>query len=72
MTEENLRQVLLTSFEYSYEHDDWVKPLSEAMSGITLEQALWRPGGGFDGHLRHRSASRSLERKYRRAYTFRR
>lgn len=35
---------LLVVFEYAYQHDDWVNPLSEALAGVTPEEALWKPG----------------------------
>lgn len=47
MDEETMRREVLTAFEYSYEHDDWVNPLSEALAGVSAEAALWRPGPGM-------------------------
>lgn len=40
---------LLIGFEYSHLQDSWVNPLSEALDGITAEEALWRPGPRLKG-----------------------
>jgi hypothetical protein len=44
MDDAALKKDILTAWEYSYLHDDWVNPLEEALEGVTAEQALWRPG----------------------------
>ena len=44
MNEEDVRKLMLIGFEYSYVHDDWVNPLTDALEGLTLEQALWSSG----------------------------
>jgi hypothetical protein len=36
------RDVLL-AFEYSYNHDDWVFPLADALLGVTAQAATWTP-----------------------------
>jgi hypothetical protein len=43
MDDDILRNTLLTTFDYSYRHDDWVNPLVEALDGVDVEQALWKP-----------------------------
>lgn len=43
MSDAELRRHLLTAFEYSYRHDDWVTPLDELLEGISAEQALAKP-----------------------------
>jgi len=43
MDDETLRRDLLTGFEYSYLHDDWVNPLADALDGVTVREALWKP-----------------------------
>ncbi len=43
MDEATLRRDLLTAWEYTYLHEDWVNPLDEALAGVTPKQALWPP-----------------------------
>ena len=43
--DQELRNLLLVAFEYTYLHEDWSHPLDEALAGLTVEQAAWRPGG---------------------------
>jgi hypothetical protein len=43
MDDDIIRNSVRTVFEYSYLHDDWVYPLSEALDGVTFDQALWKP-----------------------------
>lgn len=43
MDQDVLRREIAIAFEYSYEHDDWVTPLEEALDGITAQEALWKP-----------------------------
>jgi hypothetical protein len=38
-----LRRDVLIGFEYSYLHDSWVNPLSEALADVTAQEAVWRP-----------------------------
>jgi len=42
VTEETVKSIVKTAFEYSYLHDSWVHPLSEALEGLNAEQACWR------------------------------
>src|ERR1044071_299560 len=49
MEDQQFKHVILTALEYSYLHDDWVNPLSEALDGVTAEEALWRPGRDSKG-----------------------
>jgi hypothetical protein len=42
MTDDELRKLLLTTFEYSYLHEDWVFPLSAALAGVDAEGAQSR------------------------------
>lgn len=44
MTEQEVLDLLLVTFEYTHTHDDWSNPLAETLEGITAEQAAWRPG----------------------------
>ena len=44
MEDQEFKDVILTALEYSYLHDDWVNPLSEALDGVSAEGAVWRPG----------------------------
>lgn len=46
MDDEALRKEIGVAFEYSYLHEDWVNPLSEALAGVTPAQALWTPKPG--------------------------
>ena len=48
-TQEDFKKVIAVAFEYSYLHDDWVNPLENALAGVTVEQALWRPAPGSKG-----------------------
>ncbi len=49
MDEDAFKRDILTAFEYSYVHDDWVFPLADALAGLTAEEATWRPGPDFKG-----------------------
>lgn len=49
MDEQTMRREVLVAYEYSYEHDDWLHPLSEALAGVTAAEALWRPGPSLKG-----------------------
>ena len=44
MDEQVMRREVLVAFEYSYQHDDWVNPLADALAGVTAAEAAWRPG----------------------------
>ncbi len=43
LDQDAIRSGVLAAFEYSYQHDDWVTPLAEALDGVTAEEAAWRP-----------------------------
>jgi hypothetical protein len=49
MDEHAIKQEILTAYEYSYIQDDWVNPLTDALSGVTAEEAAWRPGPDLKG-----------------------
>src|SRR5579871_3821725 len=40
---EAVRKAVLLGLEYSYEHDDWVNPLADALKGVSATEAAWRP-----------------------------
>jgi hypothetical protein len=46
MDGEVVRKEVLLALEYSYEHEDWVNPLSEALRGVQATEAVWRPTAG--------------------------
>lgn len=46
MDEETLKKEIDVAFEYSYEHDDWVEPLDQALEDVSARAALWRPADG--------------------------
>jgi hypothetical protein len=39
--EQAVRRDVLLALEYAYDQDDWVCPLSEALEGLTAQEALW-------------------------------
>lgn len=43
MDGESVKNSVISALEYSYLHDEWVNPLSEALQGVTAEEAAWRP-----------------------------
>jgi hypothetical protein len=43
MEPDAVKEHLLIAFRYAHDEEDWVTPLSEALDGVTLEEALWRP-----------------------------
>lgn len=49
MDEQAFKKDVLTAFEYSYKHEDWVYPLADALDGVTAEEAAWRPGPDLKG-----------------------
>jgi hypothetical protein len=49
MDEQAVRKAVLIAFEYSYKHDDWVNPLSDALAGVTAAEAAWRAGPDLKG-----------------------
>lgn len=49
LNESETRELLQIEFEYSFLHDDWVFPLTDALDGITADQAAWRPGTDLMG-----------------------
>lgn len=38
-----IRRDVLLALEYSYNQDDWVCPLLEALEGVTAREAAWVP-----------------------------
>src|ERR1044072_5254609 len=49
MDDEALRKQVLIAFEYSYQHEDWITPLDEALKGVSAEQALLVPAAAEKG-----------------------
>lgn len=47
--EQDVRDMLLAGFEYSWRYDDRVTPLEEALAGVTAGHAAWTPPGGQKG-----------------------
>jgi hypothetical protein len=43
VTDQEVRSDVLVAFEYSYQHEEWVNPLEEALAGIGVKEALWKP-----------------------------
>jgi len=43
MDEERIREDVLIAIEYSHDQDDWVTPLAEALDGVSMEDAVWKP-----------------------------
>ncbi len=43
MDEEAFLRDIRLAFPYSYDKDDWVFPLRDALSGVTVAEALWKP-----------------------------
>ena len=41
--DEIVRQDVLIAIEYSHDQDDWVTPLAEALDGVPVEDAVWKP-----------------------------
>lgn len=39
-------ELLRLNWEICYDKEDWFLPVAEAVSGVTAEQANWRPDGG--------------------------
>jgi len=46
---EQVKSHVLTAWEYVYLHDDWLNPLADALEGVSVEEALWRPGPDTKG-----------------------
>jgi len=44
MEMEEVKSHVLTAWEYTYLRDDWLNPLADAIGGVSVEDALWRPG----------------------------
>ncbi len=44
MDEREIVQALRSAFAYSYRYDDWVSPIFDELSGLTLREALWKEG----------------------------
>ncbi|WP_310550932.1 DinB family protein [Paenibacillus glufosinatiresistens] len=40
-----LKEVLLQSWDYAMDQEDWAPPLAAALQGVNEEQALWKPKG---------------------------
>lgn len=40
---EAVKRDMLIAFEYAHNEDDWVFPLSDALAGVSSEDALWKP-----------------------------
>ena len=49
MDNQLVKSHILTAWEYAYLHDDWLNPLAEALEGVSVEDALWRPGPNTKG-----------------------
>lgn len=49
MDGEAVRREVLLAFEYSYQHEEWVYPLADALRGVTATEAAWRPGPDVKG-----------------------
>ncbi|NBD23228.1 DinB family protein [Paenibacillus glycinis] len=45
-------ELLLRGWDYAYGQEDWYPPLSDALNGLTAEQAHWRPEGGHVNTVR--------------------
>ena len=43
MQPEVVKEHILIAFQYAHYEEDWVTPLSEALDGVTVQEALWRP-----------------------------
>ena len=43
MTDQEVKSDVLVAFEYSYQHEEWVHPLDEALAGVGVKDALWKP-----------------------------
>lgn len=39
------RELLLYSFDYGYDKEDWFPPIKDALNGVTEAQADWKPEG---------------------------
>ena len=39
------KEVLLRSWDYAMDQEDWSPPLADALKGVTAEQARWKPQG---------------------------
>lgn len=44
--EQAVRRDVLAAFEYAHNEDDWVTPLADALAGVTVQEAAWKPGEG--------------------------
>lgn len=40
-----ISEVLLQNWDYAMNIEDWSPPLSDALNGVSSEQALWKPQG---------------------------
>ncbi|XID94850.1 DinB family protein [Paenibacillaceae bacterium WGS1546] len=41
----NAKQLLQHAWDCAYSKEEWYAPLAEALRGVTLEQAVWKPQG---------------------------
>jgi len=41
----NGKEALLQGWDAAYGKEDWYPPLADALSGLSVEQATWRPAG---------------------------
>lgn len=44
MDEQALQREALYAFEYAHNREDFIYPLADALAGVTVQGALWRPG----------------------------
>jgi uncharacterized damage-inducible protein DinB len=42
----SLKELLVHDFLYTFNQEDWYVPLTDALNGITFEDAVWKPVGG--------------------------
>lgn len=42
----SLKELLVHDFLYTFNQEDWYVPLTDALNGITFENAVWKPDGG--------------------------
>ena len=40
---EDLRRDIFVAIEYSHDQEDWVTPLTEALDGVSPDDAAWKP-----------------------------
>jgi uncharacterized damage-inducible protein DinB len=42
----SLKELLVHDFLYTFNQEDWYAPLTDALNGITFENAVWKPDEG--------------------------